>query len=551
MSAAGAAGGSTGTAAPTSLGRASALGALGTIGSRATGFARTVAVAGAVGVGTRFADAYTVANTTPNIVYDLLLGGVLSSVVVPVLVRAHRDDPDGGTAFSQALLTAVAVGLLVVTAVAVLAAPLLVDLYLGSASGAQREQAVLFTRFFLPQLVAYGVTATAGAVLTTRGRFGRDTAVPVLNNLVVIATAVGFVLLRPGGARGSAVSTASVTDAQVYVLAVGTTAGVLVMAVALLPSLRAAGVPWPRGGWRLDLPRDRLATSARLAAWVLVSVLVAQAGFAVVTRLLSDQASYSTYAIAYQLFQLPYAVVGVSVVAALLPRMSRAAAEGQVARLRAEVSRGLRLAGVLVVPSALGLAALAVPVSVAVLHGQAGGERAVLVGRVLAVFALGLIPFTLQQLLLRTWFAAQDSRTPALLTTVVTALLVITDLIVAAGVDGPGRVVGLAAGFSGAYTAGAVLTAVLVRRRLGGRGRRVTRLYLRVALVSVVAVGLAWLAATVCAWVLPGTAGALLGLLAAVVVGVPVFLAGARATRVRELDGLLAPLRRRLTARLG
>lgn len=535
------------TVAGPSLGRASALGALGTVGSRLTGFLRTVVVAGAVGVGTGFADSYTVSNTIPNVVYDLLLGGVLSSVVVPVLVRAHAEDGDGGTAFSQALLTAVTLGLAAVAAVAVVAAPLLVDLYLGAAAGRQREQAVLFTRFFLPQLAAYGITATAGAVLTTRGRFGRDAAAPVLNNLLVLLTAVAFVALQGPGR----VDTDTVSHAQVLVLATGTTGGVLLMAVALLPALRSAGVPWPlRGGWRLDLPRERLATSARLAGWVVVSVLVAQAGFAVVTRLLSDQQTFTVYATAYQLFQLPYAVVGVSVVAALLPRMSRYAAAGRLDLLRAEVSRGLRLAGVLVVPAALGLAALAVPVCVAVLHGQAGGDRAVLVGRVLAVFALGLVPFTVQQLLLRCFFAAQDSRTPALLTGVVMVVLVGTDVAVASSTDGSGRVVGLAGGFAAAYTVGAVVAGAVVRRRLGGRGRRVARLYVRATLAALVAVGAGWLAARLVGALLPGTLGALLGLTAAGLLVVPLYLAGLRATRVRELDGLLAPVRRRLTARL-
>lgn len=526
-----------GTRGP-SLGRASALGALGTVGSRLTGFLRTVVVAAAVGTA-GFAESYNVANTTPNIVYDLLLGGVLTSVVVPVLVRAHAEDDDGGVAFSQALLSAVALALTVVAALAVLAAPLLVDLYLGSAAGAKRDQAVLFTRFFLPQLVAYGITATAGAVLTTRGRFGRDSAVPVLNNLVVVATAVVFVLMQ-GPAR---VDTATVSHSQVLVLAVGTTLGVAVMAMALLPSLRSAGVPWR---WRWDLPRHRLASSARLAGWVVVAVLVTQAGFAVVTRLASDQGLFSTYSFAYQLFQLPYAIVGVSVVAALLPAMSRHAATGRTDRLRAEVSRGLRLAGVLVVPAALGLAALAVPLAVATFHGQAGGSRAVLIGRVLAVFALGLVPFTVQQILLRSFFAAADSRTPALLTTVVTVVLVALDTAVATRWDGAARVVGLAGGFAAAYAVGAVVTGLLVRRRLGGRGRRVVRLYVRVSAVSAAAVGAGWLAARGVAELLSGTAGALAQLGAAGVLAPPLYLAGLRVTRVRELDPLLAPIRRRL-----
>ncbi len=523
----------------TTVGRASALGALGTVGSRLTGFVRTVVVTAAVGSGTLFADAYNVSNTLPNVVYDLLLGGILTSVVVPVLVRAAEEDSDQGRAFAQALLSAVALALGAVVVLAVLAAPLLVDLYLGTARGVQRDQAVLFTRFFLPQLVAYGVTATAGAVLNVRGVYGRDTAVPILNNAIVIATAALFVVLR----RGGPVETSTVSHGQVLVLAVGTTAGVVVMAVALLPALRAAGVPWR---WRLDLPRHRLASSGRLAGWVLVSVLVAQAGFAVVTRLLGAQGQFTTYATAYQLFQLPYAVVGVSVVSALLPAMSRHAARGRLDRLRAEVSRGLRLAGVLVVPAALGLAALAVPVAVAVFHGAAGGGRAVGIGRVLAVLALALVPFTVQQLLLRSFYAAGDSRTPAALTALVTAVLVAVDLAVAARTDGLSRAVGLAGGFLVAYVVGACATSVVVLRRLGGRGARVLRLYVRVSIAAALAVGAAWLPAAGAQALLGGTTGALLGLVLAGAVAAPAYLLLARRLRIREIEPLLSGLRGRL-----
>ena len=528
------------TAAAPSLGRASALGALGTVGSRATGFIRTVVVAAALGTG-GFGQAYAVAQTLPFIVYDLLLGGILSAVVVPVLVRAHAEDDDGGVAFTQALLSTAAAALTAVTVVAVLAAPLVIGIYLDpSVPAADRAKAILFARFFLPQLLFFALTALAGAVLTTRGRFGRDTVVPVLNNLVVVATAVVFVLLPgPTGPPQSA----TVTRAQVLTLAIGTTLGVVVMAVALMPSLRQVGVRWR---WRFDLPRERLVTAARLAGWVAVSVVVAQLGLAVVIRLAGAKTGYATYSYAYQLFQLPYAIVGVSVVAALLPAMSRHATAGRTDLLRAEVSRGLRLAGVLVVPAALGLAALAVPLATATFHGSSGGDRAVLIGRTLAVFALGLVPFTVQQLLLRSFYAASDSRTPALLTAFVTAVLIAFDVGIAASLSGPERVVGLAGGFAGAYVVGAVATAALVRRRLGGRGRRVARLYVRVTLISLVAVGAGWLAARGAGAVLSGTPGALAGLVLAALVATPLYLAGVRALRVRELDPLLAPLRRRL-----
>jgi putative peptidoglycan lipid II flippase len=524
------------------LGRASAVMAVGTAASRASGFVRTIVIAAAVGSIGALADAYNTANTLPNVVYDLLLGGVLSAVVVPVLVQARDEDADGGAAFAQALLSVIVVALVAVTVVAELAAPWLIHLYLAPGEPPQvRAQAVEFARWFLPQILFYGITAAVGAVLNSRGRFGAPTAVPVLNNLVVIATALIYLALPGHGA-----SPLGLTGAQTLVLAGGTTLGVVVMGLALLPALRTAGVPWR---WRFGLRHPGLGRTARLAGWVVVYVVLSQVAFLVVTRLASDVQRVSAYSYAYQLFQLPYAIVGVSVVTALLPAMSAHAAAGRLGALRGEVSRGLRLAGTLVVPAALVLAALAVPIAVATLgSGRSSPTSAREVGRVLAVLALGLVPFTIQQLLLRAFYARQDSRTPAALAALVTGVLVAVDLGVAALNDRPSRVIGLAAGFAVAYTVGAAVAARLLLRQLDGRGHRVLRLYVRVSLASVMAAAAGWLAAQAAAGLVPG-AGVADGVAASVVglaAALPSYLVVARRMRIRELD----PLLRLVTARL-
>ena len=203
--------------------------AFGTLLSRATGFVRTVAIVAALGVNP-VSDAYNLANTTPNILYDLLLGGVLSSVIVPVLVRVSRDEEDGGEAFASSLLTLVVLGLGAAVLVGLVAAPLIIDLYSG-ADASTRSLAVTFLRIFLPQVVFYGLGATIGAILNVRGRFGPPMITPVLNNLVVIAAACLFIFM-PGPQPPT---TTGITHAQILVIGGGTTLGVVVRTLVLLP----------------------------------------------------------------------------------------------------------------------------------------------------------------------------------------------------------------------------------------------------------------------------------------------------------------------------
>jgi putative peptidoglycan lipid II flippase len=528
--------------AGSTLARASAVMAAGTTASRLTGFVRTAAVAAAIG-GARnpFADAYNVANTLPNVVYDLLLGGVLTSVVVPVLVRATREDPDDGDAFARTLLVLVAASLGAVSLIAVLTAPGIVAAYMHDAAPDTRARAVEFARWFLPQLLFYGLSATAGAILNTRGRFGAPMVTPVLNNLVVIATVVVFTLL-PEGAHGA------VSAQQRTVLAIGTTLGVVVMTLALVPSLLAVGVR--RGP--VDLRHPGLGSAARQAGWGLAYVVVSQLGFLVVVNLATPRSvdGYSAYANAYQLFQLPYAIVGVSVVTALLPTLARHHGALRPDLIRTDLAHALRLAAALVVPSSFVLVALADPVAVLVFgHGVTSLAAAHQIGDVLALMALGLVPFTVQQTLLRAFYAQRDSRTAFALGAVVTAVLVGVDLVVAQLRDGPERVLWLAGGFSASWTAGAAVTAWVVRRRLGSDGHEsflTVRTHARCAVAGLAGVVVALLLSRLGGALTPGSASldafvqlALAGPAAAVVT-----LRSLRRVGVRELDPLLQRLLR-------
>jgi putative peptidoglycan lipid II flippase len=535
-----------------SLGGSARSMAVGTAVSRATGFARTAVIAAVVGVEAVGA-AYQVANTTPNIVYELLLGGVLTSVVVPLLVRAAKDDADGGQAYAQRLLSLTVFVLGGAAVLLVLGAPLLVDLYAGDLDEQSRELAVVFARFFLPQVLFYGAGAVLGAVLNTRGRFAPPMWAPVLNNLVVIATGLVFLFLPAEGP----LTPGSITTAQVLVLGIGTTLGIVVQTAVLVPALRAAGFSLRL---RTDLRGTGLGEAGRLAKWVFLYVVANQLAYLVVVRLAATDdlvdlgRGYPSYVYAFLLWQLPHAVVAVSVITALLPRMSRAAADGRLGDLRLSLDRGLRLAVALLVPAAVTFVVLGRELATVVFARlQISVEEAQFIGLLLGVFAVGLVPFSTYQLQLRAFYAMQDTRTPTFINLGVNATLVVADLALYAVLPDRYKVVGLAAGHALSFVAGLLLCRRVLIRRVGaapgGGNGRVLRTAIRCLLATLppaLAAGL--LAAGTTALLGEGPGAALVAVaLGGAVLGIG-YVALVRRLRVGEVDEVLAPVLRRLPA---
>jgi putative peptidoglycan lipid II flippase len=411
---------------------------------------------------------------------------------------------------------------------------------------------VVFARYFLPQILFYGLSATIGAILNVRGRFAAPMWAPVLNNLVVIGVGIAFISIST---RGSSVA---LTSGEQTLLGVGTTAGVVLQTVALWPSLRAAGFRYrPRFDWR----GVGLGDAGRLAGWVLVYVAVNQAGLVVITNLggasertavahhLTSGVSYTAYLSAYQLFQLPYAIVAVSVITALLPRMSAHAVDGDLRGVRSDLSAGLRTTAVAVVPAVAGMLALAPQIAIVALrHRQITTSDAHYIGYVLMAFALGLIPFAAFQLQLRAFYALRDTRTPALINIVATAVNIGADVALYELLSPRWRVVGLALGFGASYWVALVLTSRALGRRLGGLdGYRVVRTYVRLCLASAVAGLLALALARLADRAIgSGFAGSLAGLAVGSAVGLAVLLGLARRMRIGELTALARAIRGRL-----
>jgi putative peptidoglycan lipid II flippase len=524
---------------------------VGTALSRLTGFIRLMAMAYAVGVAeTRLADAYNVANTTPNIIYELAAGGILASVFVPVFVeRLEVDGRDHAWHTARAVLT---FALVVLGAVMVLGIALsgpIIHAYTVSAHGpevaAERRLATFFLRWFMPQIVFYGLGAgVATGLLNAHRRFAMPMFAPILNNLIVIATFFVFAAMTPSGHTPSP---GTITTAQKYVLAIGTTAGVAAMSLILWPSLRRIGFRWR---WTFDL-RDRgFRRIGRLAGWGLVYVIVNQLGFLIIVALASgQQGGFTAYASAFVFFQLPYAIFVVSITTALLPSMSSRWADRDVAGYRTQLVQGIRAMAFITVPAAFGYIVLARPIVHLLLqHGVTTAQSTDLLAGVLRAFSVGLFSFCLFQLMLRAFYAMQDTKTPALINIASVAINTAANFLFYRYL----KVEGLALGHATAYTVGAIIFVIAIRRRIGGLdGRRLLPVLGQILLAGLATGAAAWLVARLVSSIL-GTQG--LGpeavqVLAGMAAGSAAFLAVAMSFRMPELALLRDVIRTRVRRR--
>jgi len=535
-----------------SLMRSGMMMAVGTLASRLTGFLRTIVIVAALGTA-MLGNVYNTANTIPNIVYDLLLGGILTSVIVPLLVQAKERDRAYGEKYEQRVFTAAVIFLAAITLTAVALAPVLISIYGGKFAGPDRHLAVLFAWFFLPQIFFYGVGAFAGAILNTRDSFVAPMWAPVLNNVVVIAIGVVFVLTVSGEP-----TPANLGNAEMLLLALGTTGGIVLQTVALWPSLRKVGFHWHP---QLKFQPGELALVGRTAVWTLVYVILTQIGFAVVTRLinstsveaakegLSSAYGFTSYATAYQFFQLPYAIVAVSVITALLPRMSRHAAEGEIDLVRDDFSSGLRLSSVLIIPGAVLMIVLSSDIAVVLFeHRAVSHEKALIIGRIMQMLAVALVPFSAYQLMLRVFYSFRDTRTPALIAGVTVAVNVIAATVAYLTLPTKHIVVGIAGAFVLTNIVGAVVCVLVLRRRLGRMdGGRLLRAYVKMFAAAGPLAAFAW----GCQLGMEKWAGSgLWSSLAAVVVGGVgggiLYLITARLLRISEVETMISTLSARI-----
>lgn len=522
--------------------------ATGTIASRITGLVKNSVLLAAIGSGV-FADTYTVANILPTVVYVLLIGGAINAVFIPQLVRHMKSDGDQGEAYAQRLFSAVAIVLFGITVVAVIAAPWLVQLYGKDWNSQDVEVATAFARFLLPQIFFYGLFAIVSQVLNTRGRFGPPMFAPILNNVVIIATAFMFLYVTKGG-----LTTATVTNSQIALLGLGTTLGAALQAAALWPALRASGL---RLRFRTDLKGAGLGKAWGLARWTLLLVLINQLGTLVAIRLAtgvnvtsSADAGATVYSNAFTVFMLPQSVITVSVVTAILPHLSELAASQNLVAMRERIGWALRTSNALVIPMAAAFVVLGVPIAVLLFaHGDFSPEAARTLGLTLAAFSIGLPAFSAYYVVLRGFYAMEDTRTPTTNAIVLNGVNVILALTAVALLSADIAIAGLGLAYALSYWIALVPLTWQLRSRLQRLdGALVVRTHVRVLLASLLA-GLAMavgaLAARAAVGPLDTATAAAVVLAAGLVPGGLVYLAGIKIFRITEAAAVVGLVRRR------
>lgn len=436
--------------------------AIATLISRITGFLRNVLITATLGAAV--ASAFNTANTLPNLITEIVLGAVLTSLVVPVLVRAEKEDPDRGETFVRRLFTLAITVLGAITLLSLLTAPWITRLMLPESGQVNEVQATSFAFLLLPQIVFYGLFALFQAVLNTKGIFAPGAWAPVANNII----SIGVLLLYwtvPGSLNPAAPS--PITDIHVVLLGLGTTAGVVIQCLILVPYLRRAKVNL-KPLWGVDA---RLKQFGGMAAAIIVYVAISQLGYVITTRIgaLADAQAPIIYQQAWLLIQVPYGVIGVTLLTAIMPRLSRNAADGDDKGVVRDLTVATKLTFIALIPIVVFFTAFGTPIAQGLFqYGLFGEESAVLLGWTLSFSAFTLIPYALVLLHLRVFYAREEAWTPTFIIAGITATKIALSLLAPVIAARPETVVillGAANGFG--FITGAIIGVFLLRRKLG------------------------------------------------------------------------------------
>lgn len=479
-----------------SIGQTSGM-AIGTLTSRITGVLRDIALVAAIGTAI-FADTYSVANSLPNIIYILIAGGAINAVFIPALVRHMKDDEDGGQRFTDQLLSFIGLVLLIIVTLGVIFAGSLVSLYATNSWSMQDFKiATLFAMWFIPQVFFYGVYTIASQVLNARDVFVLPMFAPIVNNVIVIATALAFLSISD-----QVPTTETVTTSQIYLLGAGTTLGVIAQALILLPALTKAGY---RFNPTLNFRGSGLGKVADLAIWTIGFVIVNQVSFLILSNLttyanvLASNESlvangFTSYQKAQLMMMLPHSIITVSIVTALLPRLSKHAHDLDEQKFGSELGDALRTVVAFIVPFAAILFLAGNRIGQFLYgYGASTAAQGQAVGQVAAMFAIGLPAFSMFYVLLRSYYAREDTKTPFLINVGFNLVHLILGTFLFIRVNTENKVAALALAYSISYIAVWLFTLRLVsRREIYLETAKQTQHLVRVLVAALIAFGMSW-----------------------------------------------------------
>lgn len=456
-----------------SVARASLWMASGTIVSRILGLVRTVMLAGAIGITTNAADAFAVANQLPNNVYAIIVGGLLNAVLVPQIVRA-KVHKDGGKGYIDGLLTVIITVFAIITVLATLLAPVLVRLYTSGWDDSTLALATAFAYWCLPQLFFYGLYSILGEVLNARSAFGPFMWAPVINNLVAIVGLGIFIWMFGPGYSGH-----SWTELPITVLAGTATAGVAAQALILF-------LFWKRIGLRFTFNFKwkglGLGPALKAASWTLGMLVVTQIGGLIQTNLTSSTlaaraliggdgwesgqrfASVAVFGTAWLIFMIPHSIGTVSIATAYFTRMSEHAHTKKFDLLKVDLVQALR--SILALSAIASVLMIVLSLPIANVFAQDGAAAGAL-GFVLIAMMIGLIPFSINFMLQRVFYALEDTKSPFVFTTIQIIVFVVGAFICSLTVPAIGLVAAMSLVMSGSFAVQALIAYILLTRRIG------------------------------------------------------------------------------------
>lgn len=500
-----------------SIGRAATAVTAWNLFARATGFVRVLATASALGIAA-LGDTYQRTNQVSNVLFELLAGGMLFSVLVPSFVGVlHRNDPEEARQLAGALATRALAAMAVVVGVGLAAGEPLIRALTSGADPASRtaqiDLGVFLLWFVLPQLLLYTVGSVASALLQADQRFAATSLAPACNNVFVAATMIAFAVVHDPDAG------LALTGGEKLLLGGGTLAGTVAMTVLPLIALRRAGLALtPR--WRV--PDADLRTLARRGLWgaghvglneVLIISTVVLAG--------AVTGGVIAYQTAFTFFLLPHALLAHPIFTTLYPRLSRRGSAGDTEAFASDLGLGLRSMIVLLAPVSGVLAVAATPALSLLDLGQLDARGTRLVAMVLASYLAGLAGYSAFFMLTRASYALGDAKRPTMVNLAVTIANVAAMVLASLSIDGTGLLVSFGLIHAVTATAGSVALHLLIRSTLG-TDVPVASAIGRCALASVVATGAAFALAAAIGW--SSTPAALTAGFAAATVGIGAYL---------------------------